>query len=124
MFLMVRNDLFHTEQMKGNSENIQEKPKLTYTNMEEMQTKQKGFFGVRKFLIDQTRKELVSNYNCFDENENHKINLMVEKNTEKVKWIPTENRKKLDTSFSSFDNEDHELTNEEELLDYFLEKIM
>ena len=124
MFLMVRNDLFHTEQLKGNSENIQEKPKLTYTNMEEMQTKQKEFFGVRKFLIDQTRKELASNYNCFDENENRKINLMVEKNTENVKWISTENRKKLDTSFSSFDNEDNELTNEEELLDYFLEKIM
>ena len=57
MFLMVRNDLFHTEQLKGNSENIQEKPKLTYTNMEEMQTKQKEFFGVCKFLIEQTQKE-------------------------------------------------------------------
>ena len=120
MFLMVRNDLFHTEQLKGNNENIQENPKLTYTNMEEIQTKQKEFFGVRKFLIDQTRKELASNYNCFDEKETHKINLKAEK----VKWIPTHHRKKVDSSFSSFDNEDNELTNEEELLNYFLEKIM
>ena len=121
MVLMVHNDLFHTEQLKGNSKNIQENPKLTYyTNMEEMQTEQKEFFSVCEFLRYQTRKEPVSTYNCFDEKETHKINLKAEK----VKWIPTHHRKKVDSSFSSFDNEDNELTNEEELLNYFLEKIM
>ena len=112
MVLMVHNDLFHTEQLKGNSKNIQENPKLTYyTNMEEMQTEQKEFFSVCEFLRYQTRKEPVSTYNCFDEKETKKNNVMAEKNTVKVKWIPTGNRKKLGTFFISFDNEDNELTN-------------
>ena len=86
MFLMVRNDLFHTEQQNGNIKNIQEEPELTVTKTEEQQTGQKDFFNVRKILMTQARKESESNYNRFAEKEMNKI--------------------------------------EDELLTYFLEKIM
>ena len=72
MFLMVRNDLFHTEQQNRNIMNIQEKPELTNTNTEEQQTGQKDFFNVRKLLMSQTRKESESNYIGFPEEDNHK----------------------------------------------------
>ena len=72
MFLMVRNDLFQIEPQNVNSRNIQEKPTLTVTKNEELQTGQKDFFNVRKLLMRQTRKESESNYIGFPEEDNHK----------------------------------------------------
>ena len=49
---------------------------------------------------------------------------MVTENKEKVKWIPKDHGRREDTSVSAFDIENDDMPDEEELMKYFLEKIM
>ena len=105
---MVRNDLFHSEQQNENSKNIQEKPELTVTKTIEQQTGQKDLFNVRQFLMRQTRKECESSYKCF-----------AEKDTNKSKHL-----EKHHSITNKIYNEDDDMPNGEELITYFLEKIM
>ena len=113
MFLMVRNDLFHTEEQNRNIKNIQEKPELTVTKTKEQQTGQKDFFNVRKILMTQARKESVSNCNQFAEKDIDKS-----KPLEKHQSVTNKiyNRDRMVTK--------NNMPNEDELLEYFLEKIM